>query len=158
SKHPPTPDAMKPSGGDPGFFTGSLWIMASGSWQVRFNIDGAGGAASASIPVPAVATKILSFQGPIRLILSVLGCVLVLGAVGIVMAAVREARVAPGGSAEPARRRRALIAGTAAFILCVSAVYLSGKWWKVEAADYRAGVHHNSTLRTSLDGNRLGLT
>ena len=40
SKHPPTPDAMKASSSDPAFFTGSLWIMASGSWQVRFDIDG----------------------------------------------------------------------------------------------------------------------
>ncbi|MBW8870026.1 MAG: hypothetical protein JF563_04510, partial [Acidobacteriales bacterium] len=89
SKHPPAPDAMKPSNSDPLFFTGSLWIMASGSWQVRLNIDGAGGLATASVPVPAVATEILSLRGPIRTMLATLGCILVLGAVGIVMAAVR---------------------------------------------------------------------
>ena len=44
SKHPPTPEATKVSSSDPAFFTGSLWIMASGSWQVRFGIDGADGA------------------------------------------------------------------------------------------------------------------
>ena len=158
SKHPPTPDAMKASSSDPAFFTGSLWIMASGSWQVRFNVDGAGGAATASVPVPAVATNILRLQGPIRTILAALGFLLVLGAVGIVTAAVREARLIPGTSAEPARRRRALIAGTATLVICITAVYLSGRWWRVEAADYRAGVHHNSELRTSLDGNRLHLS
>lgn len=56
SKHPPTPDVMKVSTSDPAFFTGSLWIMASGSWQVRFNIDGAVGPATAGVPVPAVPT------------------------------------------------------------------------------------------------------
>lgn len=47
SKHPPAADAMKASAADPQFFTGSLWLMASGSWQVRFEVDGAAGAASA---------------------------------------------------------------------------------------------------------------
>src|ERR1700751_5453548 len=41
SKHAPTADAMRPSTADPAFFTGSLWLMASGSWQVHFDIDGA---------------------------------------------------------------------------------------------------------------------
>jgi len=157
SKHPPTPDAMKSSSSDPAFLTGSLWIMASGSWQVRFNIDGAGGAATASIPVPAVATNVLRFQGPIRMILASLGFLLVLGAVGIVTAAVREARLVPGISADPACARRALIAGAAALVICTAAIYLSGKWWKVEASYYRGGIHRNSQLRTHLEGNRLDL-
>ncbi|HEY5328426.1 MAG TPA: hypothetical protein VIJ79_00965, partial [Acidobacteriaceae bacterium] len=39
SKHPPTPDAMKRSTDDPNFYTGSLWLMAGGSWQVRFQVS-----------------------------------------------------------------------------------------------------------------------
>lgn len=158
SKHPPTPDAMRVSSSDPAFYTGSLWIMASGSWQVRFNIDGTGGPATASIPVPAVPTQIMRMQRPMAIMLSVLGCILVLGAVGIVMAAVRDARLIPGASAEPSRRRRAFAAGAAALLFCACSVYLAGKWWKVEAADYRAGMHRNSQLRTTLNGNRLDLS
>jgi len=127
SKHPPTPDAMRASSDDPAFFTGSLWIMASGSWQVRFGIDGAGGAMTASVPVPAVATGVLRMQRPMGLLLSVLGCILVLGVVGIVMAATREARLVPGAVPKPERRRRALITGAAAFALCAIAIYLGGK-------------------------------
>lgn len=158
SKHPPTPDAMKASSSDPAFFTGSLWIMASGSWQVRFKIDGAGGMETASVPVPAVPTKIMTMQRPMGMMLAALGCVLVLGVVGIVMAAVREARLVPGSSVEPARRRRALIVGTAAFLICAVAVYFGGKWWDVEAADYASDMHHNSELSASLDANRLNLS
>ena len=40
SKHPPTPDTMTRSQADSQFFTGQLWIMESGSWQVRFGING----------------------------------------------------------------------------------------------------------------------
>jgi hypothetical protein len=157
SKHPPTPDAMKVSSTDPAFFTGSLWIMAPGSWQVRFVIDGADGAATASVPVPAVPTGILRMQRPMGLMLGLLGCILVLGVVGIVMAATREARLVPGAMPAPTRRRRALIAGVAALAVCAAAVYLGGKWWNVEAADYAAEMHRNSELRATLDGDHLDL-
>ena len=157
SKHPPTSDAMKVSSSDPAFFTGSLWIMASGSWQVRFTIDGVAGAATASVPVPAVATGVLRMQRPMGLLLALLGCILVLGVVGIVMAATREARLVPGALPAANRRRRAIIAGAAAFALCVIAVYFGGKWWNVEAADYKAEMHRNSELRPSLAGNHLAL-
>jgi len=157
SKHPPTPDAMKVSSSDPAFFTGSLWIMASGSWQVRFNIDGAGGTATVGVPVPAVPTGILRMQRPMGAMLALMGCILVLGVVGIVMAAVREARLVPGTEPELTRRWRALMAGAAAFAVCAILVWLGGKWWNVEAADYAARMHRNSELRTSLDGNHLDL-
>lgn len=158
SKHPPAADAMKQSSSDKAFFTGSLWIMASGSWQVRFNIDGAAGTAIASVPVPAVPTQIMRMQRPLALMLSALGFILVLGAAGIVIAAVRDARTSPGQATPPARRMRALVAGAAALLLCAVAVYLAGKWWNVEAADYRDGMHRNATLRTTLSGNRLALS
>ncbi len=157
SKHPPTPDAMKVSSSDPAFFTGSLWIMGSGSWQVRFGIDSAGGVATTSVPVPAVATGVLRMQRPMGLMLGLLGCILVLGVIGIVMAATREAWLVPGAVPAPARRRRAMIAGAAAFAVCVLALYLGGKWWNVEAADYAAEMHRNSELRPTLDGNHLAL-
>lgn len=158
SKHPPTADAMKVSSSDPAFYTGSLWIMASGSWQVRFNIDGTGGAATAGVPVPAVARGILPMQRSMGALLGLLGCLLVLGAVGIVMGAVKEARLAPGAQPSAARRKRALFMGAAALVVCVVVVWLGDRWWNVEAADYTAEMHHNSELRVNLSGNDLDLT
>src|ERR1700741_3100956 len=35
AKFAPTPDLMRRSKEDPQFFTGALWMMAPGSWQVR---------------------------------------------------------------------------------------------------------------------------
>jgi hypothetical protein len=51
SKHPPTADAMKVSAVDPAFFTGGVWMMSSGSWQIRLEIAGASGEQTASVPV-----------------------------------------------------------------------------------------------------------
>src|ERR1700729_2944244 len=86
SKHPPTSDAMQPSAADPDFFTGSLWLMASGSWQVHFDIDGAGGKLSAGVPVPAMPLSILPMQRSMGTMLALLGIVLVIGISGIVAA------------------------------------------------------------------------
>src|SRR5579864_660429 len=40
---PPTPDVMQPVAGDPQTFTGKVWLMASGSWEVRVVVQGAHG-------------------------------------------------------------------------------------------------------------------
>jgi hypothetical protein len=157
SHHPPTPDALKPSAADPAFYTGSLWLMGSGSWQIRFGINGAAGPAAASVPVPAAPTALLRMQRPLGMVLGILGLILVLGIVGIVIAAVRESRLAPGLQPDAPRRRRAALAGGLAFLFAVFAVYLGGRWWNVEAADYAAELYRSSDLRTTLTGGNLDL-
>jgi hypothetical protein len=157
SHHPPTPDALKHSTADPAFYTGSLWLMGTGSWQVRFGIDGAAGPAAASVPVPAAPTALLRMQRPLGMVLGVLGLILVLGIVGIVTAAVRESRLTPGLQPDAPHRRRAALAGGLAFLFAVFAVYLGGRWWNVEAADYAADLYHSSDLRATLTGDNLDL-
>jgi hypothetical protein len=157
SNHPPTPDALKPSTADATFYTGSLWLMGSGSWQVRFGINGAAGPTAASVPVPAAPTALLRMQRPLGIVLGILGLILVLGIVGIVAAAVRESRLTPGLQPDSPRRRRAALAGGLAFIFSILAVYLGGRWWNVEAADYAADLYHSSDLRTTLNGDNLYL-
>src|SRR6202021_2891370 len=139
------------------FFTGALWLMGRGAWEVRFGIDGAAGAETTSVPVAAVATAILHMQRPMGIMLGALGVILVLGIVGIVTAAVREARLKPGAQPNEGRRRRAALAGVIALAVSCFAVYWGGKWWNVEAADYATDMHRNAELRPTIDGNRLNL-
>jgi len=158
SKHPPTPDAMQVFAADPAFYTGSLWLMGAGSWQVRLGITGAGGSATVSVPVVAAPLAVLKMQRPMALGLGALGLLLVVGFVGIVRAAVGEARLAPGVAPNPKRRRRALIAGLAAFVFAGVAIALGGWWWHVEAADYAAEIFRADDLRPTLQGNELVLS
>ena len=96
SKHPPAPDIMQASTADGAFYTGAVWIMASGTWQVRFDIDGASGGQVGSVPVVAVPISVLKMGKGMGAILAILGLFLMLSMAGIVAASVSEARLQPG--------------------------------------------------------------
>src|SRR5215470_3434533 len=55
SKYPPPPDVLRPAPDDARFFTGKIWLMESGSWQVRIEADGKQGSGTVAVPVPAAA-------------------------------------------------------------------------------------------------------
>ncbi len=157
SKHPPSSDAMAPSAADPAFFTGSLWLMASGSWQVHFDLDGAAGKFSTGVPVPAMPLSILPMQRSMGTMLALLGIVLVIGISGIVAAAVGQARVDPGVAPGPGQRRRAMFAGLATLAVTSLIVYGGYKWWNGEAAAYAADIYHPLSLSPTLSGDTLDL-
>ena len=92
------------------------------------------------------------------LMLGGLGLLLAAGIAGIVAAAsVRESRLQPGVRPDRERRRRALLAGGVALGLVTVAVWLGGKWWNVEAADYASYVYRPLSLTPSLHGSMLDL-
>ena len=157
SKHPPTPDAMVRSASDPAFFTGNLWMMAAGSWEVRFEVSGAGGVQVVSVPVPAVPLSTLKMQRGMGTVLGVLGLFLVISMAGIVAAAVREARLQPGAVASSERRRRAAFATVGSLVLMGLMVWGGAKWWNVEAASYSADIYRPLGVEPVLVGNQLDL-
>jgi hypothetical protein len=157
AKHPPASDAMQRSTTDPAFFTGSIWMMASGSWEVRFDIAGAAGGGTASVPVPAVAVTTLKMQRGMGVVLGLLGLFLVISMAGIIAAAVREARLQPGQTAPASRRRRALIAMATSLAVMGLMVYGGAKWWDAEAAGYAEGVYRPLEAHASLSSDVLDL-
>jgi hypothetical protein len=150
SKHPPVADQMKQSSQDRGFYTGGLWIMASGSWQVRFTVNGSKGSGVLSIPVPATASSTQGMQVGLGILLSALGLLLIVGIVGIAGAAARDAQLMPGTSASPSSRKRAVVAMTVALVLMIAAVILGRLWWNGEADDYAKYVYKPLTMEAIL--------
>ncbi len=111
--HPPPTRCSAPPPTRPSL-PAPLWLMASGSWQVRFQVDGAAGPATASVPVPAMPLAVLRMQRPLGIILARSWAWSWCSAMaGIIYGAVRESRLAPGTDRRPARRRRAVIAAAA---------------------------------------------
>jgi hypothetical protein len=157
SKHPPTSDPMKPSASDPAYYTGNIWMMASGSWQVLFEISGEAGNQTTSVPVPAVALSTLKMQRGLGIILGLLGLFLIVSMAGIVAAAVRDGRLEPGATPSPDRKRRAIFATVGSLVLMSLMVWGGAVWWNVEAASYSLDVYHPLTVRPMLTGNLLDL-
>ncbi len=157
SKHPPASDTMKQSPDDPAFYTGGVWIMASGAWQVRFEADGPSGRETSSVPVLAVPISTLKMQPAMGFGLALLGLFLIVSMAGAVAAAIREARLRPGLPATPVSRRRGLYAMAAALAIMFAAVYLGAKWWNVEAASYAGNIYAPPATSATLTGDQLDL-
>src|SRR5215469_588820 len=96
AKFAPIPDVAQRSQEDPQFYTGALWLMNTGTWQVRVQVDGAQGPGTLSVPVPAAATRMLPMQKGLEAVLIVLGLVLFFGMVSIIGAGTGEAQLEPG--------------------------------------------------------------
>ncbi|HEV8042542.1 MAG TPA: hypothetical protein VGP62_26935 [Bryobacteraceae bacterium] len=155
SRHSPTPDVMTASKYDPRFFTGSFWIMETGSWQVRIQADGARGPGRLSVPVAAVANRTKSMNLALGGILFALMVTLIAGLVSIAGAGVREAQLEPGAKVPPEYRRRARIAMAATAVLMVAILYLGNLWWRAEASDYSRYLYKALQMKPSLDGSKL---
>ncbi|MBZ5602661.1 MAG: hypothetical protein LAO79_10180 [Acidobacteriia bacterium] len=159
AKFAPTPDLMQRSNLDPQFFTGSLWMMAPGSWQVRVEADGAKGSGQLSVPVPAVATQTKPMQTAMAAILLVMTLVLALGVVSIVGASVREGSLAGGEPATGRSRNRARILMGATAALVVFILWAGDRWWIAEASSYSANLYKPLGMTAAIEpGDKLVLT
>jgi len=153
----PTPDVAQRSADDPQFYTGSLWLMGFGAWQVRVEADGVQGKGELSVPVPAMATRSATMQKSLGAGLLALMVVLVLGIVSIVGAGVREAQLEPGIAAPEKNRKRAAVVMGVTFVLVCAAVYLGGKWWDAEATAYAGNIYKPIRMTATVTNGRLTL-
>ena len=151
SKHPPVSERMKRSPDDPDFYTGSLWLMASGSWQVRFHVSGSLGSGELSIPVAATPTATLKMRPMLGGGLLLLGAFLIFGMVGIVGASVRDAQLAPGAPVPDTLRKSARWAMAVALVVLLLAAWLGDKWWNAEAATYAGNVYKPLAMQAALN-------
>jgi hypothetical protein len=150
AKYPPVPETMRRTQHDAEFFTGHLWIMATGSWQIRLAVRGSRGSGMLSIPVPATAIGTRKMTLGVGILLAALGVLLVAGMVGIVGAAAREARLPPGAQAAATNRRNGYIAMAVTFAVMITGVVLGKAWWNANAADYSRYVYKPLQMTTTL--------
>jgi hypothetical protein len=158
SQYAPVPDVAKVSKEDPQFYTGALWLMAPGSWQVQIDVDGARGSGRLSVPVPALATRMYGMQIALEAVLVPLCLVLCLGLVSIAGAAVRDALLEPGVTPDPSRVRRSRIVMIATALVVLGVLWFGKSWWTSEAEVYGRRVYKPLQLQPTLhDRGRLSL-
>jgi len=151
AKYPPVGDVLAQSKEDPQYFSGKIWLMESGSWQVRVQVEGAQGTGELAVPVPAAARRTLPMQRSLGILLFALMSLLVVAIISIVGAARREATLAPGlsPSAENSRRGRWMMLGTAVVVFGI--LYFGNWWWNSEAsAKARQMIYKPPPLDVSL--------
>jgi hypothetical protein len=148
----PLPDLAKPAKEDPQFYTGSLWLMATGTWQVRIDADGALGPGSVAVPVPALPQRVLGMQAILVAVLIPLAAVLALGTVGIAGAYAREGILEPGKTPDAAAVRRARRAMAIAGVIVTGAFLLGWYWWNAEDDAYRGYVFKPMRLQATVTG------
>jgi hypothetical protein len=150
---PPTPDVMQRVAGDPQSFTGQVWLMASGSWEVRVVVEGAQGEGRIAVPVPASARRTLPMQKALGILLLGLMLFLSVGIVAIAGAAAREGVLKPGAEPSPKQRRFGRIAMVLSAAAVVGILALGNWWWNLEAADLKHSMIYSAPpLAVSLDG------
>jgi len=156
---PPSPDSMKPVSGDPQSFTGKVWLMASGSWEIRIDVEGTQGKAQLVVPVPSFARRTLPMQKALGALLFGLMLFLSLGMVSIAGAAAREGILGPGVPTSARQVRYGRIAMAIAVVVVLGSLALGNWWWNAEAAELvHKMLYQPPTLKASLEaGNRLVL-
>ena len=154
----PTPDTAVRSADTPSLFTGHLWVMTAGAWQVRVIVAGDRGEGTLSVPVPTLPQTTLAMAPVLRGILVVFMLLLCTGFVAIASAIFREARLEMGETPGPVARRRGRIGGAIAALLTIVVVLLGNWWWSAEASSYDRYVYKPLQTTPSVDaGGRLTL-
>src|SRR2546421_3341292 len=111
--------------------------MEGGAQSVEREIRGASGNGRVTIPVDAVARRVLGMPKALGAILVVLGLLLIALLLSVIGAAVRESVLEPGLEPPTQRRWRARGAVASAAILILVLLWGGKHWWDAEAADYR---------------------
>jgi hypothetical protein len=156
---PPLEDAARDAS-DASSYLGKLWVMAGGSNAVTVRVTGAAGEGTVVVPVVALATRRLTLYPWLGAVLAVIGVTLVLGAVSIVGAAVRESTLPPGAVPDAARRRRARIAMAATAVFVAAILYGGKRWWESEDRAFQADLYRPMASRADVTdrGRELAFT
>ena len=152
---PPAPDFLEPSAANPEWFTGKVWMMESGSWEVRLEVAGNQGSGKLAIPVAVFARRTLPMEKTLGAFLFGLMLFLSIGIVAIAGAAARESGLHAGAIPSIRNRRLGHIAMAVTAVLVVALLALGNWWWDSEAANLKQRVLYSPPpLRASLSNER----
>lgn len=156
----PRPEVMRRSRADSRLFTGSLWMMAEGSWKLRVSADGDRGAGELYVPVPAAMRRTSTMGFFFGVVLASLGLALVLGAASIAGASVREGQLLPGAVPSRSNVMDARLFMAAATTVVCGLLIGGNSWWNSEAGRYKSMLYDplSLSLDVHFEGNLVAAT
>ena len=149
-----------PVAGDPGVYSGELWLMSVGAYSIEAAPRGRvpGRRLAARIPVNSVATHQLPLPPFLaaNLLLVLEASFLTFGSVAIVYAAAGESVLDPGAIMQPANRKKGLLAGAITAVVLALALFGGWHWWQAEEQTFhrklRAGTWPDLTATVETAG------
>jgi hypothetical protein len=150
----PVPDLATRSTADPQLFTGTLWMMSAGAWQVRIAVSGSRGEGRLSVPVPTFPKATLEMNLALRALLFGFMLLLAFGIIAIAATIAREAGLDPGQVVDAKHRRRGRIVGALTAVVVLTAVFFGNIWWGVEASNYALYVYKPLAVMPSVSSDQ----
>jgi hypothetical protein len=157
AEHPPTADQAKRDATDKHFFTGAVWLMAFGSYQVRVDVDGPLGPGRLSVPVPAIASLVTKISPGLGGVLLFMLAILTAGLIAIAGASAREAGLPPGMEPGPERIRAAWIAMASMAVALGVLIFFGFRWWSSDEQAYMSHIYKPLTMSVKTDGATMSL-
>src|ERR1700744_666670 len=155
----PSADLLQPVAGQPGQFTGKVWLMSNGSSSILLHVRGALGGGELVVPIVAVSTAEKKLPPATGYILVGLGILLFVLLVTIIGASVSEGLTKKGQTLTAGRRRAKGIAIAMAAVFASLIVYGGNSWWQSWARRYRhfmfKPMHAAYQLKPDSAGNVL---
>jgi hypothetical protein len=149
----PEGDVAKPVSGEPGTYSGQLWLMSRGAYSVYVTVDGDKGSGTAIVPVMSVATGRLGLSSGLTAILALLGGVLFVGLITIVKAASGESIAPPGVTPDARLQRRGRIAAAVTAPVLIVLLFGGATWWRAVDRDYQSTMYRQLAVSTRLDSS-----
>src|SRR5262249_49930956 len=119
---------------------GQVWMMESGSWEVRLEVAGNQGNGKLAVPVAVFARRTLPMEKMLGTLLFGLMLFLSMGIVSIAGAAAGEGGLQAGAIPSLRNRHLGRIAMAATAVLVVALLALGNWWWNSEAANLKQRV------------------
>jgi hypothetical protein len=154
----PTPDVATRLREDPQTFSGHLWMMTAGAWQVRVRAEGKRGVGELAVPVPTLPQRTAEMQRAFAATLALLLGILVFGLISIVGASVGEAKLSPGDPPDANMSDRSRRAMLLTAVLLALGLWGGASWWRAEAELYDRNLYRPLALTALLTGDMLQLT
>jgi hypothetical protein len=146
----PSADAMTPVEGEPGHYTGMIWLMSSGTSGIDVKVEGDTGSGTVLVPVMAISTAQKEMPASLGYGLLALAILLVALMITIISSSVSDGLLKPGAPTTSAVRRKRWIGAGVSAVMLVLVLWGGKSWWENWANRYQRflyrPMHATSTV------------
>ncbi len=158
SEHAPSPETLHADLKEAHCWRGHIWFMVEGALRLRLSVSGQMGSGTLELPVASAATATAPMSGLVKLLLSILGWMLIVGVVAVVGMANGEALLPAGQKLAAPQRRKKRQAQAVALLSVAGMLFGGGLWWNNQQARAEQGLYRPAVMQAHVEESLLTLT